>query len=88
MQPYPKTISPDIESVTDALRAISRIREEDITDRNTFPSIFMKGRKVGKIPANSADVAATDRLGDFSFDTSYFYLFVGTAWRRSALASW
>ena len=88
MQPYPKTIDPDIDSVTDALRTISRLREEDITDRNTFPAIFMKGRKVGKVPSHSNDVAATDRIGDFNFDTGYLYLYVGSAWRRIALGTW
>ena len=88
MQPFPKNIDPEIKSVTDALLMISRIREEDIIDRNSFPSIFMKGRKVGKVPSASNDVAATDRAGDYNYSTSYFYLFVGTAWRRIPLGSW
>lgn len=92
MQPYPKEIRKTIDSLHEALRQISRLREEDITDRNTYDSIFMRGRKVGKIPSGSIDVTSADRIGDFNFDAGYFYLLVnnsGTAeWRRATLGSW
>jgi hypothetical protein len=91
MQSFPKIITPDLKNHTDVLLQISRIREEDITDRNTFPSIFMSGRKVGKIPTSSSDVSATDRVGDFNYDGSYLYLLVnssGAVWRRISLGAW
>lgn len=92
MQPYPQNIDTTIESVTDSLRTIARLRAEDITDRNSFPAIFMKGRKVGKLPSSSSDVVASDRVGDFNYTASYLYILVdnsGTAsWRRAALGSW
>lgn len=85
MQPYPKNIDTNIQKIADAVNVISRLREEDITDRNTFPSIFMLGRKVGKIPTSSSDIVATDRVGDYNYDVNYFYLLVsngsGVIWR-------
>lgn len=90
MQPYPKLITQ--ENIVPILMQISRLREEDITDRNTFEAIFMKGRKVGKVPTASNDVAATDRIGDFNYTASYFYILVDNSgtptWRRTALGSW
>lgn len=72
-------------------REIARIRNEDITDFNNLQNIFMRGRKVGKIPTGSSDIASTDRVGDFNYDASYLYLCVdnsGATWRRIALGSW
>lgn len=92
MQPFPKIIEDTTENHTEVLRQISRLREEDITDRNTFDSIFMRGRKVWKVPSSSADVAATDRVGDFNYTASYLYILVDNSgtpvWRRAALGSW
>lgn len=92
MQPYPQDIKKTIESIYESLRIITRLRNEDIVDRNTFPAIFMTGRKVGKVPTSSTDVAATDRVGDFNYDASYFYILVnnsGTpAWRRATMGTW
>ena len=90
MQQFPKTVTED--TVVDVVRQIVRLRGEDITDRNTFPSVFVSGRKVAKVPTSAADVATTDRVGDFNVTTTYAYFCVdnaGTAiWRRCAIASW
>lgn len=92
MQKFPKNIEESIVSVSKVLRQIVRIREDDITDRNTFDSIFMRGRKVAKIPSGSTDVETTDRIGDFNYDVSYFYLLVDNSgvpvWRRAGLVAW
>ena len=87
MQNYPKSI--DEKNVVQVVRKISQLREEDILDRNNFPAIFFLGRKVGKVPASSLDIAATDRVGDMNYDTNFLYLFpTVSGWRRIALATW
>ncbi len=93
MQPYPQNIKPNIESILDALQDISRKRQEDITDRNTFPSVFPRGRTVGKIPSSSVDVIATDRIGDQNLTKDYAYFCVSdgagaSVWRRIAMGTW
>lgn len=78
--------------VKEWLRQVSNIRKDDITQIQNLTNIFVSGRKVGKIPTGSADVAATDRIGDVNYDASYYYILVdnsGTAvWRRIALGAW
>lgn len=91
MQPYPKAITTD--NVVDVVQQIARLRIDDITDRNNFPSIFLLSRSVGKIPTSSTDIVATDRIGDFNATASFAYFCVdngsGTAvWRRATLATW
>ncbi len=75
-------------SVADFCRDIARIRQEDIDDFNNLTNVFIGGRKVGKVPTSSADVVATDRIGDFNFDANFIYICVddsGAAWRRVTL---
>lgn len=73
-------------------RYILKERANDINDFNNLENVFMRGRKVGKIPTGSADIAVTDRIGDFNYDDSYLYLVVdsgGSAvWRRIGLTTW
>lgn len=94
MQPYPRNIKPDPKACADAINVISRLRDQDIIDRNTFPAVFVSGRTVGKIPTSSIDIAPTDRIGDVSFalDGSFIYYCVNVSglaqWRRIALGSW
>lgn len=76
----------------DFARDVARIRERDVDSFNNLTNTFMRGRKVGKIPTGSSDVATTDRVGDFNYDASYLYICVdsgGSAvWRRATLGSW
>jgi len=69
-------------------REVARVREEDVSDFNNLPNIFMQGRKVGKIPASSADTI-DNRIGDFNYDADYLYICVNdsgsAAWRRVAI---
>lgn len=93
MQPYQKNIKENLKDVVTAANDMSRKREEDITDRNTFNSIYVMGRKVGKVPSSSADVADTDRVGDQNLTKDYAYFCVsdgagGAVWRRIAMATW
>lgn len=88
MKPYPLNVPETIGGILTALRFITRERQNDITEFNNLESIFIRGRKVGKVPTGSADAAATDRAGDFNFDASFLYLYTGTAWRRAALGAW
>lgn len=88
---YPKTQ----EDVFDLLRYIIKERPNDIKDFINLQNRFMAGRKVGKVPTGAADVAGTDRIGDFNYDyaSGYYYLLVdnaGTAvWARMPLdTSW
>ena len=90
MQQFPKNVTPD--TVVDIVSQIVRLRDNDITDRNTFPSVFLSGRSVAKVPSSAADVAAADRVGDFNVTPSYAYFCVNnsgtTVWRRVAVSSW
>lgn len=91
MDLYPQLFSDDTESLLIAVRRIIEERNSDVQNYNNLNQIFMSGRKVGKIPTSSADIAATDRVGDFNYSASYLYLCVddsGAKWRRIALASW
>jgi hypothetical protein len=89
MQEYPAIINGNEK---DVLRRIVELRHDDVSDFTNLPQVFMSGRKAGKVPTGSADVAVTDRLGDFNYDTSYLYLAVNNAgslvWRRVAISSW
>lgn len=92
MQQYPKDIND--QNTVDTLRTISRLRDQDITDRNNFRSIFASGRLVGKIPTSHTDVAPTDKLGDFNITTTFRYDLVsdgsgGALWVRTTVsATW
>lgn len=73
------------------IQHITRLRNEDISEIDNFQNIYMRGRKVSKIPTGSSDISDS-KVGDFNYDTSYFYICVdnaGTAtWRRVAIGSW
>lgn len=73
-------------------RYILKERANDINDFNNLENIFMRGRKVGKVPTGSADISTTDRIGDFNYDDSYLYLVVDSGgnavWRRIGLSTW
>lgn len=94
MKNYPNSFENTVEDLGTALRAITRLRQQDVADFNNLPNVFISGRRVGKIPTSSADVADTDKVGDVSFalDGSYVYYLISNAgvasWRRVALASW
>lgn len=89
MRPYPK---PDVTTPEDMLRFIARERDNDVQDFNNLPQLLVSGRKVGKVPTDSADVDPTDRLNDINWDESYIYVLIDNAgtpeWRRASLASW
>lgn len=92
MNIFPLRITEDASNHADALRYIARERENDVRDWYNLPKKYMTGRKVEKVPTGSADIATTDRKGDFNYTASFLYLCVdnaGTlAWRRVALVSW
>lgn len=92
MNSYPKIYFNNLADALEFCREVAKERTNDIKDFDNLKNVFMSGRKVGKIPSASSDVAATDRIGDFNYSASYFYILVdngGTAaWRRIALGSW
>lgn len=89
---YPYWAAKTLEDIKEQLLQIANIRKDDITLINNLPNIFIGGRKVGKIPTSSADIAPTDRVGDVNYDVNYLYIVIdnaGTAtWRRATLGSW
>lgn len=92
MNSYPLLTPDNQEDAIELLRVISRERPNDIKDFDNLTNTFMSGRKSGKVPTGSADISVTDRVGDFNYTPSFFYIVVnnaGTAqWRRIALGSW
>lgn len=91
MKTYPSLTGNTLENAITVLREITRLRNQDITDFDNLQNRFWAGRKVGKIPSGSTDVAATDKLGDFNYNDSYLYLLTestsGAVWRRATLGS-
>ena len=88
MRTYQGTIVDNLSNHTSVLRSILSARGDDISEFDNLKNTFMSGRKVGKVPTESADIAAADRAGDFNYDEDYLYLFTGTDWRRLELLSW
>ncbi len=77
--------------IPDFMKFIVRERSNDVSEFNSLAEKFVSGRKVGKIPASSADVDPTDRIGDVNWDANYLYILVdntGAVWRRATLGSW
>lgn len=89
---YPYWAAETLDDIKSQLRDICNIRKDDITQIQNLASIFMAGRKVGKIPSASNDVDPTDRIGDQNYDQNYLYILIdnaGTAaWRRFTAGSW
>lgn len=92
LKDYPYWGTEAVMDVKKSIRDIATIRKDDITKFKTLPDTFIGGRKVGKIPSSSADVAATDRLGDVNYDASYLYILIDNAgtpvWRRFTGGAW
>lgn len=78
-KPYPYWVAETLEEVKKQLREICNLRKDDITQAGNLNNTFIGGRSVGKIPANSADVAATDRINDISRDNTSTYVLQNTA---------
>ncbi len=89
---YPYYPVENEQDVKDQIREICNVRKDDIAQISNLVNTFVAGRKVGKIPSASSDVAATDRLGDVNYDQDYLYILIddsGTAaWRRVLLEAW
>lgn len=92
LKDYPYWAAETLEHVKDQLGQICHIRKDDITQVQNFTSIFVTGRKVGKIPSASNDVSPTDRLGDMNYTASYLYILIDNSgtpeWRRFTAGSW
>lgn len=82
---YPYWPPTTLEHGLSQIEQITRTRKDDIAQINNLKNIYMSGRKVGKIPANAADVVDTDKIGDFNYDDDYFYILtdeVSPSWLR------
>lgn len=81
-------IPEDAKGLSKVVRSIVSERTSDIQDFQNLKNVFISGRKVLKVPTESADVETTDRAGDFNYDEDYIYLFTGSAWGRVGLETW
>ena len=83
LKEYPYWPADKLPDIRDQLRTICNIRKDDISQIQNFTNVFLAGRTVGKIPTSSADVAATDKIGDLSYHynsgTPYLYLLMENA---------
>ena len=88
---YENIVDESNEELARFAREATRLRGQDVEDFTNLSNVFMRGRKVGKIPTGSSDITDS-RVGDFNYDTSYFYICVdnaGTAtWRRVSIGAW
>lgn len=57
----------------DRLALVNDARQEDIAQYNNIMARIGTIRKVTRIPADSTDVLATDRVNDFTWDDTGFY---------------
>jgi len=91
MESYPYLGTDEPADIAKAVRDIVKLRDSDIKDYENLPSRFVGGRSVGRVPASSADVLATDRVGDVSKSGQYIYYLIDNAgtieWRRTSLSS-
>lgn len=72
------------------LRELPRLWNELVDELDNQPNVFLRGRKVDRIPSSSADVLATDQENDFNWDASHIYVLIdnsGLSWRRTALST-
>lgn len=78
LKDYPYWPAGGLDDAKEQLRIICNLRKDDITQVQSLSSQFWQGRSVGKIPADSDDVLASDKIGDLSYDynagTPYLYL--------------
>ncbi len=92
MKEHPQINTASKKDVDILLRSIMKERRLDVRSMENLDNVFMRGRKVGKIPTGASDISASDRIGDFNFDAGFLYLCVdnsGTAeWRKAILSSW
>lgn len=76
---------------TEVLRDIVNIRKDDIIQAKNLPQTYILGRKVGRIPASSADVIAGDKVGDFNVTLTHAYYLIDNAgtgtWVRSTVGT-
>lgn len=91
MKNYPKELK-NQNDVFNLLNYIVKERINDVKDFDNLKNIFMRGRKVNKVPTSSTDIEVKDNLGDFNYDASYLYILVDNGgsneWRRAPLQTW
>jgi hypothetical protein len=81
-------------TVVDVVRSIIGLRNEDITETDALRNGKLKGRIVTssrEVPANAADVAASDVEGDVVVNATYRYELIdvsgtGLRWHRENLS--
>ena len=92
MRNYPKYDPRIDKDPTRILQDIVKERKTDVADFNNLTNTFISGRKSGKIPTGSSDVAATDFINDVNWDENFIYVLVNVSgvpeWRRADLGSW
>ena len=93
MKQYQNISDDTLESALESIKQIVRLRNtEDVSEVSNFNNIFIRGRKVNKVPTSSADVVAgTDCIGDFNATATFLYILIDNSgtieWRRVALSS-
>jgi len=91
MREYPQVIGNGVETLKNWANQVVEMRLDDLGDFDKLPEMYMRGRKVNKVPSASNDITG-DRPGDFNYDASYLYICLDNSgtivWRRAALAAW
>lgn len=90
MRDYPQ-FQPNDPQLIEKLNQLTERRREDVSEYNAIVGRIGTIRKVTRIPSSSADVAVSDRLGDFNWTATDFYYLADNAgtpeWRIIASAS-
>jgi hypothetical protein len=91
MNIYPSLSNvPNEREIYDIIGRIIYLRNtEDVDEANNYPRVFLRGRRVTRIPSSSADILSGDKEFDVSYDINYLYICIlnGSAlvWRRISL---
>jgi hypothetical protein len=70
---------------------VSQQRRDDIIETGNLPNIFLRGRKVDRVPSAYNDVLATDAENDFNWNATSLYILVNNSgtleWRYVTLTA-
>lgn len=90
LKSFPTAIDNTLQSVCDAVRKIGQVRQDDQRQWNDLQNQFISGRRVPKVPANSADTTGNS-IGDFNVTATFAYFCVDNAgtveWVRVAVGT-
>lgn len=91
LRQWPRLTNDETRSIASVLKFMIQERGNDISEFQNLPNIFVRGRKVSKVPVDSNDIEATDLEGDINYSGNTMWVCVNEGgllkWKRITLAS-